>query len=563
MSRFGRQQRRKARKLTVIATSDLHGALFPIGSSAKEGSVAMPPRIETYVNGLRRRLSARNILLIDNGDLIQGSPIVYWSNYIEPDRPNIGAKYYNRLHYDCATIGNHDIESGPEIRDKWIAESAPTIILAANMVDETTGRPLLPPYAIFRRADMKIAVIGLTTPAVQAWVPESMRRGLRFDDMEQTARKMVDEVIERENPDVIIGLFHTGADLARNGGNFVENAAIDIARNVDGFDAVIFGHDHKSSNLRITTRTGGSVLAINPGAGGRMVARIDIDIAPGRRGDRCVSGRLVDISSLPPSEGFIDYFREEALKVTEYVDQKVGVALQSFDPSQAIGGPSPFMGVIHKAQLRVTGADISMAAPVSITGCVMQGSLKIMDMFKFYRFDNRLVTLRLFGKEIVSYLERSYDGWIMTMKRPEDPMFKFAEPDSSHPSLRRNFLNPVYNFDSAAGIDYTVDLRAEFGQRVNVSALSDGRSFDPEQEYTVVMNGYRACGGGDLITLGAGLTYEELYQRIVSTTDADLRQCITEWIRSSEALSDPGIYNWKFIPEEFVEQALIRELLLQ
>ena len=108
-------------KLRIIQTSDVHGCFFPydfIERKAKNGSMA---RVITYVDSLRQSYG-NNLLLFDNGDILQGQPTCYYCNFVKPEMENVAAKVINYMKYDAQTIGNHDIETGHAVYDKWIGE---------------------------------------------------------------------------------------------------------------------------------------------------------------------------------------------------------------------------------------------------------------------------------------------------------------------------------------------------------------------------------------------------------------------------------------------------------
>lgn len=118
----------------------------------------------------------------------------------------------NYMGYDAGNVGNHDVETGRKVLDRWAGECNMPI-LGANIINEKTGEPHFQPYKVFDRDGLKIAVLGMITPAIPVWLSHDIWEGLRFDDMEETARKWIPIIKEREKPHIIIGLFHA-ANLA-------------------------------------------------------------------------------------------------------------------------------------------------------------------------------------------------------------------------------------------------------------------------------------------------------------------------------------------------------------
>ena len=184
-------------EIRIIQTSDVHGCFFPydfINRKEKDGTLA---RVSTYVNQLREEYG-KNLLLLDNGDILQGQPTCYYSNYINIDMPNVAAEVVNYLAYDAETIGNHDVETGHAVYDKWKRElNCP--LLGANVVDTKTGEPYFKPYTIIEREGVKIAVLGMLTPAIPNWLNEELWKGMRFEEMVSSARKWMRHLKQAEN----------------------------------------------------------------------------------------------------------------------------------------------------------------------------------------------------------------------------------------------------------------------------------------------------------------------------------------------------------------------------
>ena len=180
------------------------------------------------------------------------------------------------------------------------------------------------------------------------------------------------------------------------------------------------------------------------------------------------------------------------------------------------------------------------------------------DMFKLYRYENRIYTLRMTGEEVRKHLEMSYDLWVNTMKSADDHIMllnKGAEGDEQ----RRGFKNLTFNFDSAAGIDYVVDVTKPNGQKVKILQFSDGRPFDEKAWYTVVMNSYRGNGGGELLTHGAGIPKDSIEGRIIYKSERDQRYYLTKKIEREGTVNAKALNNWRFVPEEWTRPAIERD----
>ena len=179
-------------------------------------------------------------------------------------------------------------------------------------------------------------------------------------------------------------------------------------------------------------------------------------------------------------------------------------------------------------------------------------------MFKLYKYDDLLYVMRLNGMEIKACLEMSYELWTNTMTTPYDHIVLIANDTEGHGSLPK-LKNNIFNFDSAAGIDYEVDVTKPYGQKIKIKQMSDGKPFCENRWYNVVTNSYRGNGGGDLLTKGAGIAVESLQQRIVWQSDKGQRQCLMEQMSCSGTIAPKANNNWKFVPEEWADKAIARD----
>ena len=545
-------------KLKIVQTSDIHGNFFPydfINRKAWGGSLA---RVHAFAEE-QRKTFGENLILLDNGDILQGQPSVYYYNFIDTVSSHLCADMLNFMRYDAANMGNHDIETGHAVYDRWVKEcNFP--VLGANIIDTKTGAPYLPPYKIIERDGIKIAVLGLITPAIPAWLAENLWEGLQFEDMETSARKWVKIIQEKENPDILIGLFHSGRDASKNTGKWNENASLTVAQNVPGFHIVLMGHDHRQFCQNVPNCEGNYVMAVNPGSNGNAVSDIDITITKnGNETSMNIDARLTDMNKYEPSQEFMAHFKKQYDDVDNFVKQKIGTITASLDTRPAYFGSSAFIDFIHTLQLAISGADISFAAPLSFDATIDKGDIYMSDMFNLYKYENMLYVMELTGKEIKDYLEYSYSIWTRQMTSPDDSLLLLKDITPEEDKSHAIFANPSYNFDSAAGIIYTVDVTKPQGEKISISSMADGTPFLMDKTYKVAINSYRGNGGGELLTRGAGIPQDQLHARIVFSTDKDLRFYLMEYIRKQGTLSPKALNQWRFIPDEWVKQAAKRD----
>lgn len=546
-------------KLKLIETSDIHGNFFPYNFITQQDWKGSFARVHSYAQQ-ERQTYGDNLLLMDNGDILQGQPSAYYYNFMDTVSTHITAAMMNYMGFVVGNMGNHDVEAGHAVYDRWISQCQ-FPVLGANIVQVSDEQPYLKPYEIIEREGIKIAVLGMITPAIPTWLPETLWKGLYFADMEQTARKWMPIIQEKEKPDIIIGLFHAGKEARTVAGKYREDASAEIAERIPGFDIIMMGHDHRRYCGKIANAQGDSVLLINPANNGRTVG--DVEITLTLDGDKVIrksiQGKLADMDKLDPSPDFMKQFAPQYQAVEAFVSEKVGTFTETISTRPAYFGPSAFIDFIHSLQLDLTGADISFAAPLSFDAVIKEGDIHISDMFNLYKYENMLYTMELTGKEIKGFLEESYAIWTNQMKSADDHVLLLTERKDGN---GYTFTNPSFNFDSAAGIIYTVDVTKPAGQKVSIQSLANGEPFDLNRTYRVALNSYRGNGGGELLTKGAGIPQDQLKDRIISATEKDLRYYMIQYIREKKTLSPQSLNQWKMIPEDWTEKAAERDARL-
>ena len=560
-------QTTKTVRLKVIETSDVHGHFFPWDFMEGKPIKGTLVRANTYIKKVRQEYGD-NLLLIDNGDILQGQPCVYWSNYVMPEDENLAASVINYMKYDAETVGNHDIEPGHKVYDKWIREVR-CPLLGANIVKEeyknAEARPQniytgLRPYSVHYKDGVKICVIGMLTPAIPNWLNKSIWKGMDFEEMTTCAKKWIKFIKETERPDLIFGLFHSGLNGGIKTDEYEENSTEAVAREVPGFDVIFFGHDHQVHNEWITNKEGKQVLCIDPSCYVKNVAEAEIELTYKNEHlmKKDIKGTIVNVQDEAIDEEMLNHFQPKIDAVKQYVGRKIGRFENPVYSRDGFFGNSAFTDLIHNLQMQISKADISFNAPLSFNNVIKAGDVTQADMFKLYRFENLMFMLRMTGEEVRKHLEFSYDMWTNTMTKPEDHALRLNDA-SKEDQQRTGFQYYTFNFDSACGIDYEVDLTKPDGQKVKILKMSNGEPFDEKKWYKVVMNSYRANGGGELLTVGAGIPKDSLESRVVWHTDMDQRHYLTEEIRRMGTIDPQPNHNWRFIPEEWVKPALERD----
>lgn len=545
-------------KIKMVETSDVHGAFFPYDFILRQPAQGSLARVSSYLNKERATYDNR-LLLFDNGDILQGQPSLYYYNYIDTTSTHLEALVTNYLKYDAGNVGNHDVETGTTVLKRAIRECNYPV-LGANIIDTATGKPTFQPYAVFEREGVKIAVLGLITPAIPVWLSEYLWQGWHFHDMEETARHWMQVIREKERPDIMVGIFHAGVQAETLAGRYRENASMEVAMRVPGFDVVFCGHDHTPTVRQITNSEGQTVWVVDAGSNALQVGEVEMNFTlyNNKVAEKQINARLVSMRDYEPDTVFLQNFEEQIGKVNDFVDRKIGTIDRTISTREAYMGSSAFMDLIHTLQLQISGAQISLTAPLAYDAEIHEGDIRVSDMFNLYKYENKLYTMRLTGQEIKDALEASYADWTNLMKSPADHLLRIEKQREK----KYRFVYYTFNFDSAAGIHYTVDVTRPQGEKITITTLADGTPFDLKANYLVAVNSYRGNGGGNQLTLGAGIPFDELPKRVVHATEMDLRYYLMKYVEEHPFLSPKPLNNWRFIPEEWVKPAAKRDYQL-
>ncbi len=554
--------------LKIMETSDVHGCVFPqdlVYQRTRRGSLA---QVFTYVQQQRAEKN-QSVILLDNGDILQGTPFVYYYNYVDTKETHQLAVIMNYMKYDAGTVGNHDIEPGHAVYDKFRKELHDPW-MAANAVSTKTGKPYFQPYTILHRDGLKIAVLGMITPSIPNWLPPSIWSGMRFEGMVKTARYWVKYIRQHEHPDLLIGLFHSGTDENygfHQAGEPIEDASKLVAKEVPGFDVVFAGHDHKDDNEIVNNTAGKETVLLDPGAHAEHVALADIHLVYNPQTGKYtkeIKGSLVSMRNYKPDSMFMARFMPDFLQVKKFVDRPIGSFTHNVYAEDALFGPSSFVDLIHTLQLEKTGAQISLVSLLSTNAIIRKGTIYVRDLFKLYRYENYLYTMSLTGKEIRDALEFSASLWFNTMTSKNSHMLLFKRNAQGHIVVSKwngkpVLANPYYDFVSAAGIQYTVDLSKKPGGRVHILSLSNGMPFDLNKRYTVAINSYQGNGGGGTLTAGAKIPKDQLAGRIMKSSQKDIRFMMMRWIEARKVVDPTSLNSWKLLPESWTTVAEKRD----
>ncbi|MBP7263168.1 MAG: bifunctional metallophosphatase/5'-nucleotidase [Spirochaetia bacterium] len=580
-------------KLTFIETTDIHGSIFPYNFITGKPMDTSMAQIATVV---AQKRAEGEVILMDDGDVLQGQPTVYYYNFEKTDVPHIWSEVLNFLDYDVATVGNHDIEAGHAVYDKLVKELNMPFI-CANVVREDTGEPYFPPYAIITRQGVKIAILGLTEPGITHQLPYAFWSGMDVLDMIETAKKWVPIIQSKEKPDLLVGLFHAGVDWTYGGatadtpGN--ESASQLVAERVAGFDMIFVGHDHqgwsgpgwdavaKTKTVDVKDPNGKIVPIYGANAGAQNIAVVDVTLrwnTETKSWDKDISGELVPMKGVPEDPTFMAKFEPYKAELLAWVERPLGKMEGKMHSDDALFGDSAFVDLIHRIQLEITNdpamglkpAQISFAAPLDQNAYLpttTDGTIKVRDMFSLYKYENFLYTMDLTGEQIKKFMEYNYGNQFNQMKGPDDNLISFAKDKDGKPvfNARYNSYDTTvrpYNYDSVAGIKYIVDVSKPAGSRVTILSMTDGTPFDMAKTYSVAINSYRGSGGGYHLTRGVGLDADALknLELVTSSTTKDLRYYMLKWFEKQTGVITPvRDDNWKVVPEDWAAKGRVKD----
>jgi len=538
--------------LKMLQTSDVHGAIFDYDFINGRPARTSLMQANTYIQAEREKFGDR-LLLFDCGDNLQGQPPVYYYNYIDTTGVHVLARVMNAMHYDAAAVGNHDVETGHAVYDRLVLQYNFPLLAANALKDDNT--PYFVPYKIFERQGIRIAVLGMTNPHIPSWLPKVLWSGMHFESITVSAAYWGKYILEKEQPDVLVGLFHAGSG---DGSDREEDPILYVAQNVPYFDVLFIGHDHQRGAFKVANSRGDSVLIMNPSNATRLLSEVDITLTKkGKKVTKTIAGRLIDVAALPTDTVLQNRFAGDIATVKAFVSKPIGTFEKTISTREAYFGPSAFVDLIHRIQLDAAKADISIAAPLSFDVAIQQGAVHVRDLFNLYRFENMLYTMELTGAEVEGYLNYSYSNWMNQMHSPDDHLLLF---NSNTPAKGGgNFTIPPYNFDSAAGILYEVDVTQPRGAMVRILSMADGSAFSKEQKYRVAINSYRGNGGGGLLEFGAKIAPADFDKRVLTSTDKDLRYYMMQWIEAQGVIDPQPLNHWRIVPEAWTKPAAERD----
>lgn len=508
--------------LTVAYTTDLHGVIL---NGMDERSKDHPGCLARAATLIRQwRIDDPDLILIDNGDTIQGNPLMYHAARQMPRsemNPLIAAM--NIMGYDAMAIGNHEFNFGNDYL-RHLASQASFPFLSANTINKLNGEPEYQPYVVIERKGVRIGILGLVTSSVPSWELPRHIENLKFLNPAEAAEKYVPILREQEQCDVVIVSLHDGLlpDPDAYSG-YSESAGVRISK-IQGVDLLLTGHVHRLVEPTVVNDTHAATGP--PHARGLISYKISLTDS---RIDT-ISGEYVEITDDIAIDPEIETAAISSYDATgRYLDTVIAENDRLIIDAASRYADSPMVDLLHKAQLEATGADISLASLLPWGGYELPpGPVTIRDIFRFYPYENTLVTIELRGSGIREALEwsaRYFDG---------------IELSDGRLILLRDAVISPYNMDHAEGISYRIDPTAPEGNRVK-EVMFRGAPLDDDRAYTVALNSYRYAGGGGYTMLSRG--------KLVAQNEKGVREILIDYITEHGMLGAWPTGNWHIGPE--------------
>lgn len=530
--------------LVIMATTDLHGNIYPWDYFTNKSSDVGLAKISTLVKQVRA--DHPDALLFDNGDLIQGTPLDYYFAKQEPANatsvhPMI--KVMNAMGYNASSLGNHEFNYGVSFLKDVIA-GADFPYLSANVYKPGTTESYFTPYTILDAKvggeTVKVGVIGLTPPGIVIWDKANLDGVVATGDAVEAARRYIPEMREK-GAQIIVALAHTGVD---DGSSYdltqaaPENFGTALANAGLGIDLIVAGHSHQSVNKMI-----GSTLVIQPSNWGKQLAVATLSLEKTADGWKVASakGELQSTKgdAVPADPEILDLVKADHQKVVDYVNQVIGKTATPLSSASARLADTTAVQAINDIQTarvkeQIKGTEwenlpvLSAAAPFKGDIDIKPGDVSIADMAALYIYDNTLVAVKVNGADLKGWLEHAAENFAQV-----------TTPDAGDSPI----LNPkwaIYNYDQIDGVDYRIDITKPVGQRI-VNLTYNGAPVTDTQEFVVATNNYRAGGGGNFP--GTGKT-------VVKVVDAleENRQLIIDTVKKLGTVSYWPDYNWSLTP---------------
>ncbi|MFF8096134.1 bifunctional metallophosphatase/5'-nucleotidase [Streptomyces sp. NPDC016675] len=531
----------------LLSFNDLHGNLEPPAGSSGRVTEVQPDGttktidaggVEYLATHLREaRKGNRYSVTAAGGDMVGASPLL---SGLFHDEPTIEA--LNALDLDVTSVGNHEFDEGAKelarlqnggchptegcYTDKRFM-GADFPYLAANVLDEKTGKPLLKPYWVWKEKGVKVGFIGVTLEGTPDVVSAEGVKGLSFKDEVETINKYA-EVLRRQGVKSIVALVHEGGFPASTSYNYdcdspgagdgVSGPIVDIAKNVTPqVDALVTGHTHNAYVCTIPDPAGRPRMVTSASSFGRLYT--DTTLTYDRRtGDIArtsvkSANHVVtrDVPKAPDMTRLIGRWNTLAAPIG---NRPIGYIAGDISRD---GTESPLGDLIADAQLAYGRSqdpetDLALMNPGGIraplthasTGSEGDGVVTYAEAFAVQPFANTVNLQDYTGAQLVQVLKEQVSG-----------------PNEAAPKI----------LQVSSGLTYTLDLTKTGADRVVADSIRlNGSPIDPAATYRVASNSFLAGGGDGFPTLGEGAN---------ELVGADDLTALEQYLTANSSAADP------------------------
>ncbi|RNF39640.1 bifunctional 2',3'-cyclic-nucleotide 2'-phosphodiesterase/3'-nucleotidase [Planococcus salinus] len=561
----------------ILGTSDLHTNFVNYDYYQDQVSNSLG-LAKTGVLIEAARAENPNSVLMDNGDLIQGTPFGGYKVNVDPiEEGELHPAYaaLESLDFDASTLGNHEFNFGLEYLDEAL-DDAPFPVLNANVYDAETNENRYEPYTVFDKEvvdgsgnthTIQVGVIGVVAPHIMRWDRAHLEGEVIAEDAVESVEKFLPEV-EAAGADVVIVLSHSGmGDETHEVGE--EDITYQLTE-IEGIDAIITGHNHDVfpgsygdlANVNQEQGTINDTPVVMPGNFGSHLGVIDLTLSPEGDDWEVVSEkaelREIDTETDVVAQQVIDAVLETHEATIEYVNTPVAETTAPITSYFSLVQDDPSVQIVNNAQTwyveqQVAGtanADLpilSAAAPFKAGGRngadyytdIEAGEIAIKNVADLYVFDNTVFALKLTGADLLEWLEMSAG------------QFNQVDPNATGPQQLVDPEFRTYNFDVIDGVTYEIDVTEpekydNEGVLVNPDAnriknlTYEGEPVAADQEFLVATNNYRASGN---------------FPGVVNATESldfayENRQAIIDYLVEQQTIDPSADGNWSFAPIE-------------
>ncbi|MFI3210238.1 MAG: bifunctional 2',3'-cyclic-nucleotide 2'-phosphodiesterase/3'-nucleotidase [Peptostreptococcaceae bacterium] len=554
----------------VLAITDLHANLmdYDYYQDVQNPNIGLS-RVATLIEEAKAEVNQSenekidNLILVDNGDTIQGTPLANVFAMNEETRTKPGEKYpiyeaLDLLGFDATTAGNHEFNYGMDfinqITDKEVFN---TSFVSANTYD-MEGNPLFDQYVVLdetiiddngNEQVVKIGITGFVPPQILNWDKQHLDGKVQVEDIKNSADKVSKILKEEEDVDIVVALAHSGFGFGTEHIEGEEQAALQLTQ-VEGLDVIVSGHSH-----RLAHDTVNGIQIVKPGNAGNALGVVDLKLVMENGkwtiNDDESTTELRLVSELKPKNSPLITENETLMNAhqatLDYINTPVGKNASVIETYLALVRDSNAVQLISDAQKwyleeKVKAGEfdeykdlpiLSSAAPFRVGIALEEGDLVMKDLANVYLYDNTITVLKLTGAQVKEWLEMT------------SGMYNTIDPNSTE---EQQLINPdfrAFNFDTIDGVTYEVDVTKENkydqnGNLVNpntsriVNLEYNGSPIDLDQEFLVATNNYRAGGAFPGIIDG---------ETVFESTDEN-RMTIMEYIKSFGTIDVKADNNW-------------------